>query len=290
MRPVAVTAVPNGPARQSRRRRRLRVVPASDPAGARAREMVALRKAGWTLAEIGRGFGVSRQRVGQILEASSGGHLPQREVSAARRAADASRARARAAEILEWWRRGEPIAEIARRAGLTQQSVRDTVVALANDTDRRARADVGRERLAERGWLRFSEKQLCDGLRLVARRLGHTPSKAEYTRLSTQLDLARMPTVCSRFGGWRPALRAAGFAVRGDRVRAQRWTIASCWRAVVSVLDELGDPPSYRRYVQLASVRDDLPSGSTLRLRLGLWPEIVAALREHAQAQNEAVA
>lgn len=66
-------------------------------------------------------------------------------------------------------------------------------------------------------------------------------------------------------------------------VRAPRWHLAACWRALESVVDELGDPPRYRRYVQLATGREDLPSPSTVRQRLGSWPHIAAAL----QARND---
>jgi hypothetical protein len=45
-----------------------------------------------------------------------------------------------------------------------------------------------------------------------------------------------------------------------------------------SVSDQLGDPPRYRRYVQLAQQSDDLPSGAIVRSRLGLWSQIAAEL------------
>lgn len=288
MTSAAVSVVPKRAGRENRRRPGLRAVRASEPSDARARRIVALRESGLTLAEIGREFGVSRQRVQQILDASGARHIQQGEVVAARRAADARRARKQADEILELWRRGERVSQIAAWVGVTQQSIRDTVAALGSDSDRQARAEAGGAPVAGRRAPRFSDEQLCNGLRLVARRLGHTPSKAEYARLSEQHGLARMPTVYSRFGGWRHALRSAGFDVPTDPIRARRWTTALCWRAVVSVHDQLGDPPSYRRYQQLAAVRDDLPSGSTLRLRLGLWPEIVAALRAHLEAIGDA--
>lgn len=249
----------------------------------RDEQIIALRAAGVTLAEIGRRFRISRQRVAQIIDRSEQGRVPRREVVTARQSADSRRARRQAEEILVLWREGAPVGEIQARAGVSQRAVRDTVAALASDADRRARSDVRRARLAERHRTRYDDAELLDGLRLVATRVGHAPSCREYSRLSEGLGLARMPTVYSRFGGWRLALRAAGFDVPADHVRAPRWSIASCWRALVSVADQLGDPPSYRRYEHLAAAREDLPSGSTLRLRLGLWPQIVAALREHAQ-------
>jgi hypothetical protein len=53
------------------------------------------------------------------------------------------------------------------------------------------------------------------------------------------------------------------------------------------VADQLGDPPRYSRYAELAAARDDLPSAATLRARLGTWPGIAAELIEQRAARGD---
>ncbi|HEV2775729.1 MAG TPA: sigma factor-like helix-turn-helix DNA-binding protein [Solirubrobacteraceae bacterium] len=98
----------------------------SDPAGCedcllvpgslqRVRRMQALREHGWSLDEIALRFGVSRERVRQIMRAH-GGPAPEDIADARRRRAEAD-AEARIDELLARWRsgRGRP-ASTRRRA------------------------------------------------------------------------------------------------------------------------------------------------------------------------------
>lgn len=127
---------------------------------------------------------------------------------------------------------------------------------------------------------RFSDGELLRGVRQVAGELGCTPSLCQYERVGRELGLACGQTVCERFGGWHAALRAAGLnSTIPGRVHPRRWHIAACWRALESVADQLGDPPRYRRYAQLAAGREDLPSATTVSVRLGPWAGIAAALQ-----------
>jgi DNA-binding CsgD family transcriptional regulator len=245
---------------------------------ARAVEFVRLRGAGLTLAEIGRRYGVSRQRVGQVIDGTA--RVPRGEVREARRETQRARARARSGEVIERFRAGLAPLEIARQTGVPVRAVRALISERASEADRQARALTYARPPRPPS---FSDEQLISGLRRVAERLGHAPSQSEYADLAGELSLASMQTVYFRFGGWRRALTAAGLESSAPaRVYAPQWHLAACWRAVQSVADQLGDPPRYRRYLELAAERDDLPSGATLRVRLGLWSQIAAAL----QAQN----
>jgi hypothetical protein len=104
---------------------------------------------------------------------------------------------------------------------------------------------------------RLSDDYLLDAVLLVAQQLGHAPSGPEYRRAVWQPHLGCLQTVYARFDGWYEVLEAAGF-------------------------------PRYSRYNQLASGRDDLPSGAMLRQRLGTWSQIAAALREGRGADTAA--
>jgi hypothetical protein len=184
------------------------------------------------------------------------------------------RAHARRGEILARFRAGDHPPQVANELGLNQQAVWRVVRELASDADRTARARV----LADRRQPRFSDAKLLDGLVRVARRLGWVPSDAEYDGLASELRLACSTTLYHRFGGWQCALDAAGLEAPPPRRWRVRWDATECWQALESVSGELGDPPRYRRYKELARRRDDLPSAGVVRNRLGLWSQIAAEL------------
>lgn len=245
----------------------------SDPAGERRAEMVQLRERGLRLAEIARMYGLSRQRVAQLIDQAGG--VAIEEVRVARAGGQLDQALAGAEMILEHFRTGLTVGEIAQRTGHSYRAVRAVIAQRASEADREQRRQ---ERAYVPQPVQYSEEQLLVGLRRVARRLEHAPSNGEYAKAASELGLASMQTVYMRFGGWCHALRRAGLDVPSGRVQAPTWHVAACWQALLSVADQLGDPPRYRRYLELAAGRQDLPSPATLRTRLGLWSEIVAAV------------
>jgi AraC-like DNA-binding protein len=261
------------------RGRALRAVP-----DARARRIVELREAGWQILEIARELGLSTGWVAQVID-HAGGVDRERWVQA-RSELHLQRAQARRDEILARFRAGAKPPAIANELGLNQLAVWRIVRELATDADRSARAWA----LADHHQPRFSESELLDGLVRVAQRLGWVPSDAEYDRGAAELGLACSTTLYQRFGGWQGALEAAGLKASPARRWALRWDPDECWRALESVADQLGDPPRYRRYRELARGRDDLPQAGVVRNRLGLWSEIASELtrRRHGGQQESA--
>ena len=186
------------------------------------------------------------------------------------------------------WRQGVAREEIRVRVGVTLEAIREIVAVHATDDDQAARRGACRARLGTGVTPRFSDADLLNGLHDVARHLGHAPTGGEYDRLVDELGLASMSTVYGRFGGWGAALDAAGLPhASRPSGPAARWDAAACWHALLSVADQLGDPPKYRRYMELARERDDLPSGPTVLLRLGLWSQISAELAERQRRRHE---
>jgi len=244
---------------------------------------VDLRVSGWTLARIAEHYGLSRQRVAQIVDGSERGRVSRHEVGQLRRERRWAAARAddRSPDVIELWRQGVPREQISRRLGVTWEAIREIVDEHATAEDHATRKRACQSRVAVNRAPRFSEEQLIDGLWTVTERLGHVPTVTEYEQLGREFGLAAMPTVYARFGGWGPALQVAGLTRSSKpRGRAPRWDAATCWQSVLSVADQLGDPPRYRRYMELARGRHDLPSGPTLTLRLGLWSRVAAAIGE----------
>jgi AraC-like DNA-binding protein len=250
-------------------RHALRVV-----ADARERDLkvVELREAGWRNVEISREVGLSTDTVARIIERAGG--VDRERWLQARFESHMRRARERLDEILQRFRAGDQPPLIARELGLDYRAVWRMVRELSTDADRSARARV----LADRRGPRFSDSELLDGLIRVAERIGWVPNDAEYNRVAAELGLASSTTLYQRFDGWPGALAAAGLDAGAHRRWAVRWDQAECWRALESVSDQLGDPPRYRRYLELAKQRDDLPSGGIVRYRLGLWSQVAAEL------------
>jgi DNA-binding CsgD family transcriptional regulator len=252
------------------------------PLSTREREIFALRASGWTLREIGERYGISRQRVDEIVRDRGGPQLP--EVLAARRAHTAEMISERAPEIRQWWRAGVSVGEIARRLGLPTARAHRAIDRVLAPIDRahRNRAIVTRTRTS-----RYSRDDLTAGMRAAASRVGRTPTQDEYRGLARELGLASILTLGKRFGGWQEAVVAAGLTPR-PRARRQRsryrWDKQACWKALETVADQLGDPPRFQSYVLLSTGREDLPSGPTVRNQLGRWIDIVIELAARRNA------
>jgi transcriptional regulator with XRE-family HTH domain len=238
--------------------------------------MFELRAAGWTLRQIGERFGISRQRVDEIVRDRGGPELP--DVIAARRAREAQVMQERSEEIRQWWRDGSSIATIAERLSLPAARVQRSIDTVLTPMDRahRNRSIVMRTRAP-----RYTDDQLLDGIRGVAARIGRTPTQEEYRAHAHELELASILTLGKRFGGWQASVVAAGLEpLPHGRGRGSRriWDAEACWHALERVADQLGNPPRFQSYVVLSTGRPDLPSGPTVRNQHGRWIDIVIEL------------
>jgi transcriptional regulator with XRE-family HTH domain len=254
----------------------------------RVRQMQSLRRHGWSLDEIALRFGVSRERVRQILRAH-GGPDPQDIADARRRRAEAQ-AEERIDELLAVWRAGEQPRSAADKLGLQAAACRSTIDRFATDVDRAARkATMAGARQTQL----YSDRDIIVALTSVSTRVGRVPSAKEYAVHARELNYPSLPTVLNRMGGWAHALRAAGMQPVSNihRRRKRRWTEESCWVALRDVADELGEIPTVLAYERHAAGRAELPSAATLRNRLGRWSAIttqLAAQRELARAAQTA--
>ncbi|MGI8729609.1 MAG: homing endonuclease associated repeat-containing protein [Solirubrobacteraceae bacterium] len=234
-----------------------------------------LRERGFSLDEIATRYGVSRERVRQILRAHGGAPDPEL-VAGARRRRSERLAEARVDELLVLWRSGAGAASVANALGLQPAACKSTIERFATEVDKTAR----RAHLSvSRGSPTYSERDILVALRAVAAGLSRVPSAKEYALLARGLELPSLPTVLNRMGGWSTALTAAGLTPPAARsARRRRWTQSACWSALRRVVDELGESPTVLSYEQHAAGRDDLPSSATLRNRLGRWSAITARL------------
>jgi transposase len=241
----------------------------------RMRQMRALRERGYSLDEIALQFGVSRERVRQILRAY--GAPDPDSVADARRRRASQQAEARVDELLAMWRAGTEASTVAAALGLQAAACRSTIARFATEVDRAARkASLS----GGRGAKTYSERDILVALRAVAAGLGRVPSAKEYALLARGLELPSLPTVLNRLGGWTRAVHASGLTplAPAGSARRRRWTESACWAALRRVVEELGEVPTVLAYERHAAGRHDLPSSATLRNRLGRWSAISAQL------------
>jgi transcriptional regulator with XRE-family HTH domain len=249
--------------------------------------MFELRAAGWTLRQIGERYGISRQRVDEIVRDRGGPELPA--VIAARRASEAEIMQRRSEEIRQWWRDGSPVTIIAERLALPAARVHRSIDTVLTPMDRAYR---NRSIVLRTHTPRYSHQQLIDGIREVAARIGRTPTQEEYRAHAHELGLASILTLSKRFGGWQAAVLAADLEPLGHgRGRGSRrvWDKEACWRALERVADQLGNPPRFQSYVVLSTGRSDLPSGPTVRNQLGRWIDIVIELSARRNGGRDVV-
>jgi hypothetical protein len=246
----------------------------------RSRHMALLREQGYTLDQIARAHGVSRERVRQLLGRLA---VPDAgEVAHARRSRAEQQALARVDELLVLWRAGGSAAGAASALGLQAASCRRVIARHATDADRAAR----RARLASARTRTqtYTDGDIIRALRHVAARLDRAPGAKEYAALTRELGCPSLPTVLNRMGGWTAALQAAGLSPAGTRPRprTRRWTADACWAALRQAVAELGAIPTVAGYDRHARGRDDLPSPATIRNRLGRWSTITTRLAADA--------
>ena len=240
-------------------------------------EMAALRRAGATLAAIGVRFGVTRERVRQVVAAEG---IDEKEVRAARRAAAITEARSSGAEIVRLWREGHAASAIAKKLKLLVSACEEIIDTQATELDAAERRMTLNGRSAA-STKQFSDKELVNSIRRVARNLGRTPTVSDYEQHAREYDLPSAILIVNRLG-WSNAVEAAG--MNPHRVRrpyTRRWNEDTCVTAVCSVASELGHVPSLKEYEAHSTGKSDLPSVATVRNRVGGWAEVrrrVAAL------------
>ena len=252
---------------------------------ARDAAIVLARGRGDTLGEIAARFGLSIERVRQIVAVA--GTVDRRASRHARSVRDRAAAQERAGEMLAAWRVGAGYGAIAAELGVSRACVEAVLKAQATAIDRLAR----RRTLAagrEGGARRHTDAQLLEAVQEAARCAGGVPTGKRYEEIARAQGLPSLSTIENRLGGWNAALRAAGFTPcsHGRASYTVRWGEDGCLEAARRAADELGCIPSLREYELLSHGRNDLPSAATLRKRLGSWSQLTMRLTDGGQVRG----
>ena len=253
----------------------------------RVRQMQALREQGWSLDEIALRFGVSRERVRQILRAH-GGPDPEDIAEARRRRAEAQ-AEARIDELLALWRAGDAAAQRRQRARPAGRRLPQHDRALRDRRRPAPRAGPAwPARAARRRTPTATSSSRCAS---VAARARPRPERQGVRAARARAELPSLPTVLNRMGGWtraaarrRHGRRSAPPTPRAHAPLDRRGVLGGAARAssTSSARSRRCSPTS-----ATPPGRPELPSSATLRNRLGRWSSITTQLAARARARRQ---
>ncbi|MDN5600285.1 MAG: hypothetical protein L0G52_07100 [Brachybacterium sp.] len=236
----------------------------------RASRSARLYAFGATLQEIGDLFGVTRERIRQILSRDT--PWSSTDLSAAAKVLAAARRAEHTTAAGEWSRAhpAAPLLEAVVALGLSEEQVRRLL------GRRRSRHEPAFE--APRETARRTEEEIVADLRAFHAETGKTTCQA-FTAWARAHDVPGHQTAAIRFGTWNEALNAAGV---GEEKGAPRSSFRDedLWAAVLSAVQADDGGTTYRAVSDWLAQRPAAPSGVLVRKRLcghegGSWTETV---------------
>jgi len=245
-------------------------------------EMVERRRRGQTLEEIGRYFGLTRERVRQIIKEIDP-TLVAREVGKIKRNVRAEKAKNTRNKIRkqiygEWDSLNHlTVTEIGIKLQIPEALIKDalskTRLAILEGNEVRDNAKM----------LQFTDAQIKKALREAAA-YGTPVTTKKYDSLlkSGKINGPSVPRLTQRFGGWTAACEFAkvqpGQAIR---TYSREWSNKKLFEILVEFLaDPSTESPTFVSFDKWLRTKDGYPSAQTVRNNLGDWRVIKAdALR-----------
>lgn len=231
--------------------------------------IVRLRLAGLGLDQIGREWGVTRERVRQIL-LKNGGPTSD-EVSAARHAADIDRHERDEKTVVEYLSAhpGAGLIKISEDLGWPESRVSTAI-------PQRLRHLLRSTKMEQTfSWTDEEVSGILQAAAEIHNLADDAPlTGSMYDQVKEDLDGPSRPTITKMFGSWNEALTAAGLVVSGKgRPKTSRYTEQQVWDYVIAyLLDPSVLNPTYAGYDEWHRIHEPAaPSAPYLRLRLGPW-------------------
>lgn len=243
------------------------------PAPPHVVEMIERRWRGLTLDEIGAEFGVTRERVRQLLKKHRGPSADEIRDLRAAEARSAQRARAEAAS-------GTIRGTLDGRGPMTVAEMADATGLDASEVSKNWPEDLAHLRLwgAGQGESRWTDGDICEALREAA--VYEFPlTTTAYSELLQvgQINGPSVPRIGQRFGSWTAACAAAG-VVAGDpwnREYESKWSDEDLLQIARAYLIDPNAASSAHRFDEWKRENaPDGPSAQTLRNRFGSWTEV----------------
>jgi hypothetical protein len=225
-------------------------------------------EAGATLEEVGRAYGISRERVRQIFRDHG---LPVRSVKDARALQRARQTSQYAPCIKNRFRELRDVNAVAQELQLPRNLVAEIVQGSFTPAERR------RPKHARK---KYSDEELIRFLQVASTELGGVLTAQGYTdfaRTRRTRDGRPWPTHQThalRFGSWRAAVNAAGLAANPSSPIAGQMIFEDghCIDALRAAARAVGRAPTADEYDEFAKASNGaLPSQATVRHRLGRW-------------------
>ena len=236
----------------------------------RASRSARLYAFGATLQEIGDLFGVTRERIRQVLSRDT--PWSSTDLNAAAKVLAAARRTEHTAAAKEWSRAhpAAPLREAVVALGLSEEQVRRLL------GRRRSRHEPAFE--APRETARRSEEEIVADLRAFHAETGKTTCQA-FTAWAREHDVPGHQTAAIRFGTWNEALKTAGIGEEKGTPRSS-FRDVDLWAAVLSAVRADDGGTTFRAVSDWLAQRPAAPSGVLIRQRLcgqegGSWTETV---------------
>lgn len=231
--------------------------------------IAARRTQGLSLAAIAEEFGMTRERVRQIVREQGGpGRADVRRIRQAKEATAREALRDRCLEHLSW-HPGLTLTELAQALEVEPGDVRD---ALGSE---RRRLLAPKPRHVRRA----TDEDLLGELRLAGGLIRGPLTGAAYDRIARGLGLPSRAHQIQRFGSWARACELAG-VTPGKPSRAaytRRWTAEEMLGWVARYLRQPSCRGTYAGYSDYARRTPDAPSAETVRITIGPWGQVKAA-------------
>lgn len=236
----------------------------------RARRSSRLYAFGATLQEIGDLFGVTRERIRQILAKDT--PWSSTDLGNAARALAQARRAEHTTAVAQWSRAhpAAPIGDACPVLGLSEEQVRKLL------GRRRSRHEPACD--GPRESTRRTEEEIIADLRAFHAETGKCTSQA-FSDWAREHDVPGSQTAAIRFGTWNEALAAAGLGLEKGAPRSS-FRDEDLWAAVLAAVQAEDGGTTFRAVSDWLAGRPAAPSGALLRHRLcghegGSWSETV---------------
>lgn len=240
----------------------------SQAAEERAAAAHAMYEKGATLEEVGRAFGISRERVRQIFRDRG---LPIRSVKESYALLRVRQSSQYASRIKGSYRRLRDVNAVARELRLPRTLVAEIVAATFTHAERRKPKTAPKK---------YTDDELIEFLQAASTAMGGVLSAQSYTafargqKTSDGRPWPTHQTHALRFGSWRAAVKAAGLTANPTSPIAGQTIFEEghCIDALRAAARTLGRAPTADEYDDFARAsKGALPSQATVRHRFGSW-------------------
>jgi transposase len=233
------------------------------PSDLRNRAIVAMAQTGMTYADIGATFGVTRERVRQILNKAGITGSTTRSARAATKQATLSVDRER---ILEWAK---------HNPGLGARDAEEALDLKEGRVSEALGSDVSRVFVRQKPntHLRYTDEVIFESLRCASIVQGEPMSRAAYDEYVAVFGGPTGVLLTKRFGSWKGACRAAGLAVHSGRGNTnRRWSQGQLVEVLIDYFNSSAARGTLDDYCRWAGEEKAVrPSGPTILNRFGSW-------------------